>query len=608
MNQKLMVRVLLGVLAVLLLAGMLVTFTPSLSSFRASRGTPALKVAGETITAEDLDKARQGNPLLALAKDGVLGEDFKTYVVYQQVQQALLKQAASDVKVARSDVAAQVKQIRDGRGLTKNSDWLAFLQQNGYTDASAREQIRDGLAVQQKVKQITDAAPKPTSAEVALYYQLNPDAFKSEARLVAREIVVADPKKAADLLAQAKSGADFSKLASANSLENKARGGALGPLENGQPKAVPAVALPQEVATAAFALTSGGLSDVIKSGDRYYVVKVDRVVPIGTKPLSEVKDQASKAVADQKKNAVLERWIDGLQKNADVQVLDKNWGYFNPTAATVAGQNIPYAEVVATMLGNQQFGQLLQQGGAQATTLVNTLFKPQVLNSLIQSYAAPIIADKLKLPIAGSRQEQLAELRAYGARDAKVTDADIEQAYEQQKSQFSTPASASVSEATFDDKQKALAFRAAFARSGGDFTAAASKAGGTVAERGRVQGGDEKLAAASEKAVFGGRLSAAGDGSLSEVVEQGGRYSVLYVTELVKASSKPLSEVRAQIRDQLLAQKRDQVGQQFVAAQLKPIKVDNRLGSVLAAEEKRAGASAPKPAAKPQPGTPQGGK
>lgn len=596
MNQKLLVRVLLGVLAVLLLAGMVVTFTPSLNSFRASRGTPALKVAGETITAQQLDQARQGNPVLSQTQSGVLGVDFKTYLVYQQVQQALLKQAASDVKVGRSEVAAQVKQIRDSQGLAKNSDWLAFLQRAGYTDASARAQIRDGLAVQQKLKQIADAAPKPTDAEVRLYYDLNPDAFKSEARIVAREIVVQSAKKAADLLAQVKGGADFAKLASANSLENKDRGGALGPIENGQPRAVPAVALPQEVSPAAFALTSGGLTDVIKSGDRYYIVKVDKVVPAGTQPFAQAKAQASKAVAAQKKNAAIERWVDGLQKNADVQVLDQNWAYYNPTAATVAGKNIPYAEVIASMLGNKQFGQFLQQGGEQATTLVNSLFKPQILEGLIQSYAAPTIAANLKLPLAGSRQEQLAELRAYGARDVQVTDAEIAQAYQQQKSQFSTPASATVSEATFGDKQRALEFRTDFIKSGGDFTKAASKAGGTVAERGKVQAGDQKLTGASEKAAFSGRLTAAGDGSLSEVTEQGSRYSVLYVTDLVKASAKPLSEVQGQIRTQLIAQKRDQAGQQFVAAQLRPIKVQNDLKSAIAGAEKRAAASAPKPA------------
>ncbi len=596
MNQKLLVRVLLGVLAVLLLAGMVVTFTPSLNSLRANRGTPALKVGGETITAQQLDQARQGNPVLSLAQGGVLGVDFKTYLVYQQVQQALLKQAASDVKVGRSEVADQVKRIRDSQGLTKNSDWLAFLQRAGYTDASAREQIRDGLAVQQKLKQIADAAPKPTGAEVKLYYDLNPDAFKSEARIVAREIVVSDPKKAADLRAQAQAGADFAKLAGANSLENKDRGGALGPVENGQPKAVSAVALPQEVAPVAFALTFGGLTDVIKSGDRYYVVKVDKLLPAGTQPLAQVKDQASKAVAEQKKNAAIEQWVDGLQKNADVQVLDQGWKYYNPAAATVAGKNIPYAEVIATMLGNQQFGQFLKQGGEQASTLVNSVFKPQVLESLIQSYAAPTIASNLKLPIAGSRQEQLAELRTYGARKVQVTDAQIAQAYQQQQAQFSTPASASVSEATFGDQQKALAFRAAFLKTGGDFTGAASKAGGTVAERGKVQTGDQKLTGPSEQAVFSRRLSAAGDGSLSEVAEQGGRYSVLYVTDLIKASAKPLAEVRDQIRAQLLTQQREQASQQFITAQLKPIKVQNDLKSAIAGAEKLA-ASAPKPAA-----------
>ena len=48
--------------------------------------------------------------------------------------------------------------------------------------------------------------------------------------------------------------------------------------------AVAQVALPTEVATAAFALKDGGVTDVIASGGKFYIVKVERYLAPATRP------------------------------------------------------------------------------------------------------------------------------------------------------------------------------------------------------------------------------------------------------------------------------------------------------------------------------------
>jgi len=617
-NQKIFVRVLLGLLAVLLVAGMVYQFTPALSGLRTSKGTPALKVNGQVVDAADLDRVRQSNPILSMTQEGVLGEDFKTVAVDQKVREVLLGQAAKDVKISRKEVDEQVREIREQNNLTKTKDWVGRLAQIGFTDASFRESIRTRLAIQKKAEAIQNAAPKPTEAEAKTYYELNSEAFRSDPRIVGRVIAVKEEKLARDLLKQIKTGADFAKLASQHSLEHKDRGGALAAPKDGKIPPVGALALPQEASAAAFELTDGGVTDVVKSNDKFYIVKVEQFVPAGTKPWTEAKNDAMKAVEQSKQNAAIEAWLEGLEKDAKIEVLDKSWSYYNPTVAEVNGQKIPYAQLLMTMVSNQQLGALLQQGGDQAVGFVNGFFKPQVLDSLVQQYAAPVIVKKLKLPLTGSRQELLTGLQAYGGRDVKVTEAQVRGYYEQQKPNFQTPASAVVSEAVFKDRQKALAFRGAFVKAGGDFTNAASKAGGTVSERGSVTGGDQKLSEVAEKAVFqADRLTPAGEGSVTDVVESGERFSVLFVKDLVKASTKPLSEVRDQIREQLETQLRSEAGQKFVQEQLKSVKVENKLESVLKEVEKRAKANAPKTDAPKQPDTtkepetdkaPEGGK
>ncbi|PNY80494.1 peptidylprolyl isomerase [Deinococcus koreensis] len=604
MKRKPLVNGLLILLALLLVAGMAYQFTPNVGSLFNSgpKGTPALSVNGTTVTVEALEEARRGNPVLSSTDTGVLGDDFKTVVVQGKVRETLISQAVKDIRISRDEVNTEVTKIREQNDLKDNKKWTDALQSRGFTDSSFREQVRVGLAYQRKLDELKKAVPAATEAEAKQYYDLNPQAFQSDARIVGRQIVVTDKAKAAALLAQVRAGADFAKLAGENNAaaDFKDRGGALGPIENGAPRPVAQVALPTEVGPAAFALKDGGVTDVIPSGGKFYIVKVEKTLAPAVKPFAEAKADAVTAVSEQKKNAALEAWISGLEKDVKIEYKDPNWKVENPTVATVGGQNIPYSAVLEQVVGNQQFSQLLQQvPPEQAAGLVNGILKPQVVEQLIQGYAAPTLAQRLKLNVVGSRQEITAALAAYGARDVKVTDADIQAYYDQNRAQFQTPASATVAEASFKDQQKALAFRTGWNGSG-SFTTAAAKAGGTVSERGAVSAGDGKLSEELNAAAFSAKaLRDAGEGSLSDVVKVGDRFSVLYLTDLKAAVNQPLSAVRSQIETQVLGSKKQEAGQKFLTTEVATLKPVNRLKEVLAAQEKRVAAAAPKAATPP---------
>ncbi|MVN86595.1 peptidyl-prolyl cis-trans isomerase [Deinococcus sp. HMF7620] len=600
MNKKKVVNVFMGVLALLLIVGMAYQFTPNLGDLfaRKETGTPALTVNGTRVTVEELENVRRSNPILSSTDTGVLGDDFKTYIVAQKIEQALVTGAVKDIKVSRGDVNTKVTEVREQNDLTDNKKWTDALQGAGLTDATYREQVRQQIAIERKVEELKKAVPAPTDAELRAYYDLNPERFQTDARIQGRQIVVADKAKAAALLTQLKGGADFAELAGANSTEFKDRGGALGPVENGVPRPVAQVALPSEVGAAAFALTTGGLTDVVESGGKFYIVKVEKYLPPAPKPFAEAKTDLTTAVQEQKQNAALEAWVTALKKDVKVEYQDINWKVENPTVATVGGQDIPYSEVVGQVVSNQQFAGLLQQVPAeQAAGLVNGILKPQVTQQLIQSYAAPALAERLKLNLTGTRQELAAALAAYGSRNVKASDADIAAFYAQNKAQFETPGSASVNEASFKDQAKAVAFRGSFA--GGNFTAAATKAGGTVSERGSVTAGSGTLSEELNAAVFTAKtLKDAGEGSLTDVVKVGERFSVLYVADLKPATTQPLSAVRGQIETQVLAQKKSEAGQKFVDAQVATLKPKDNLKTVLAAQEKRVAAQTPKTPAK----------
>lgn len=598
MNKKVVISVLLGVFAAAMVAALAFAFVPGLNGSAAVSGTPALKVNGVSISAEELQTLQRSSPLLSITTTGALGEDLKTVVVEGKIQNALRKAASSDQDISRSEVNAKVDELRKANKLTDNKAWLDALAQRNYTDASFREEIRSSLAIEKKQKSITDALPAPTDAQLKAYYDLNGDQFQDEARIIGRQIVVADKKSADDLLAQARAGGDFAALASKNSSVFKERGGALGPLKDGKPSPVAAVALPQEVSAAAFALTKGGVTDVVPSGGKFFIVKVEQFVAARTKPFEAVKTDVTKKVKDLLDGAALETWYDGLRQGAKIDYLLPAWQTTDPTVAVVSGQKVPYSAVLVGVVNNQQFGSLVQQVQQQqvpvdqAGKLVNQFLKPGVTEQLIEQYAAPGIVKAKNLGLVGSRANLAQQLVLLGSKGAAVTDADLAKYYAANVATFTTKGSATVSEAVFASQDAALAFRKTF---GGDnFVTAASKAGGTVSERGTLQEGDPKLNPALGKAIFGtASLRPAGAGSVSDVIESGKTFSVAYVTDLVKPSVKALDEVKEIIRPQLLAQKRVEVGAAYLKAQLAGIKVQNDLSAVLAAQEKRVAVAVP---------------
>src|SRR2546427_5969725 len=134
--------------------------------------------------------------------------------------------------------------------------------------------------------------------EVAEYYALHKeDKFTEPEEVRARHILVktaadagadakaAARKKAEELLAKVKAGADFAALAKERSEDagSAANGGDLGLFTRGR--------MTPAFEEAAFALQGGGLSDVVETPFGFHVIKVEEHRPGGAKPLETVHDE-----------------------------------------------------------------------------------------------------------------------------------------------------------------------------------------------------------------------------------------------------------------------------------------------------------------------------
>ena len=155
-----------------------------------------------------------------------------------------------------------------------------------------------------------------TEQDVRDYYDQHLDQYRTAERRQVAHILIADKdaaaaqKHAETLLTELKAGADFAKLASANSTDTLSarKGGVLDWFEKG--------VMDPEFDKAAFALAkTGELSPVVKSQFGYHIIKLLGIQPEAVKPFEQVKQDVEGKLREEKAH---ELFLDKQQQLADL--------------------------------------------------------------------------------------------------------------------------------------------------------------------------------------------------------------------------------------------------------------------------------------------------
>ena len=141
--------------------------------------------------------------------------------------------------------------------------------------------------------------------EIKAYYDANKNDYQQESEVNARHILIAVDKDASEkdvaaaekkikkILAKAKSGQDFAKLAKKYSEgPSSTKGGELGWFSRGS--------MVKPFEEAAFALKKGEISEPVRTRFGWHLIKVEDVHEAGQKELDQVKDDISNIIAEEK--------------------------------------------------------------------------------------------------------------------------------------------------------------------------------------------------------------------------------------------------------------------------------------------------------------------
>jgi len=591
-----------------LLAGMVITFTPTLGlGFGGnSAGAVLMQVNGQSIHELQVSQYR-ANPLFLAVTDGEVGDDLQMLLVKNLIRDEVLTQEASRQRVSDAEVRDAVNNFRVSRGVagrTNDNAYLDLLSRSGYTDETFRVFVRQDLQ-REKWETSVLAGAEVNEAEVEAFFLSSALNYVSEERIEARHIVANDRETAELALARLQAGEDAALVARELSVERADRDGALGAAAGETaPRPVGRAALPTVAATAAFGLRAAGTTDVLESEGRFHVVVVEAYLAAAPRPFDEVATQVRDDALRIKQAGILESAIDELIAAARVEFPAGSTLSFDDTVvARVGERSIMASELVEATYTNPQIQQALSPENA---FIITAFFKPSVLDQLVEQELALLASADLDVAFVGPRSFVAQSALSYVARDASASEAEISTYYESNRSTYIIPASAQVTQVEADNLMDVIAARSALL-AGAEVDGLADTI--LVTELGLVTPGSlEPLLDLTLFGTDGFTLLPDGETELSDVlvveseiadtlpevlevegeaevvpegafdVITGGERYVLLLAQRSPERLRPLAEVRAQIESTVLNEKRAALRDAFLAEVREAVPVETLLG------------------------------
>lgn len=598
--------IILWLVSIGLLAGMVITFTPTLglgTGGANALGRVALVVNGEELREFDNRVAAlRTNPLFLSVTTGEVGEDLQLLLIDELIRQEVVRQESARQRVTDADVRRAVDEFRTARGLTGRANdnaYLDLLARSGFNDQTFRAYLREQLQTERWEASVV-AGVAATEAEVAAFFEVNRNRYLSEERILARQLVYADADAANAALLRLQTGESAAVVARETSLERADRDGALGAgAGETAPRPVGRAALPQVVSTAAFSLAGPGLTPVIAADGRFHIVVVEGYLPAEPRPFEEVAAAVREDADAIKRAGVLEDVIDRLAAAARVDVPASGPLVYNEAVvARVGEREILASELVRTLYTNPQIQQVLTPENA---FIITAFFKPSVLDQLVDQAVALRGVEALDVALMGPRAYVAQSALAYVTRGVEVSSEDIERYYRENTNFFTTPASALLYRASSEALERVVDMRTRLLEGATSFEDAAVAAAVELTNFGVVVPG--QFPGLVDLALFGTEAFAPlplapwavsdilvlldeGPAALPEAIEVepepsaavGQSVYTLLIADRRPASVRPLDEVRQQIAASLRNEREVLLRDAWLAQWREGVAIDTFLG------------------------------
>ena len=249
------------------------------------------------------------------------------------INEKLLLQRGKELDMA-GDIEAEVNrrmlQIAQDQGINSIEKLHQAMQQSGLNPEEIRRTMRAEMMKQAVLQNEVDRKVYLgfTSKEVKDYFDQHPDKFRKPESVKISEIWLSAAGKddaavkarALELVLQIRAGADFGALAAANS-EREKNGQRTAQTDKGYVGEFDIPNLREDLVAALKPVQVGGVTDPIKIGDGYQILKVDGRSPAGTAPTFN-DNRVREAMLGEKQQKEREAYLQTLRNEAFIKVTE----------------------------------------------------------------------------------------------------------------------------------------------------------------------------------------------------------------------------------------------------------------------------------------------
>lgn len=298
-------------------------------------------VNGESITSVEVDTAvatqiqlwlleNKNDPTLTQARVDAKVAEMKEEALEDLIDRKLIlaefKKLGGSIKETYVDTA--IDDFITKRFGGSRDKFLAELKKSGMTIRQFRDMQREQITIQALRSQ--NDGPDTllnTPLEMQAKYDAVKHEYASDPKIILRMLslpkTTADSDEAAqkrlveDIRKQLQKGADFATMARTHSADSAASEGGLvggGPIGKDY--------LNEQLTTVAFSLQPRQVSDVIDGGTHWRLMYVDARQGGAVPSFEDLKENIDKLLTQEKRKGYIDRWLDGLRRNAGIRIYD----------------------------------------------------------------------------------------------------------------------------------------------------------------------------------------------------------------------------------------------------------------------------------------------
>ncbi|HET6613825.1 MAG TPA: peptidylprolyl isomerase [Kofleriaceae bacterium] len=248
-------------------------------------------------------------------------------VLDEMVNETLIAQAAAEskIEITSDEIDNALKTVRQQNNLT-DAQFAQALKAQGYDMASYRDDVSAQLLRMRAINVLVKPRVTVSDDEVRARYDEMSRRSGGVSQVHLRHILLALPPKpddaslakakklASEIVAKARAGGDFGKLAEQYSQDEQSRalGGDLGWIERGT--------IPTEWEVIVFAMAKGEVRGPLSGPRGLEIFYVEEVKRGDKKPFAEAKDKIRSDLFQRAMQRETDKWIDGLREDAYIDI------------------------------------------------------------------------------------------------------------------------------------------------------------------------------------------------------------------------------------------------------------------------------------------------